>query len=54
MMVVYRGDPKTINVYDYSYVELFGLYRKNEDHEMQELVKLLRDRQSIPLKLSVK
>ena len=48
MTVVSRGGPIPDNVYDYNFNELFGLYRKAIDPEMQDLVKELRDRQIIP------
>ena len=48
MMVVVRGGVIPNNVYDYSFDELFGLYRKTIDPEMQEVAKLFRDRQIIP------
>ena len=43
-----RGGPNANDVYDYSFDESFGLYRKTIDPEMQELVKILRNRQIIP------
>ena len=45
MVVVDRRVPN--DVYDYSFAELFSLYRKAIDPEMQGLVQLLRDRQII-------
>ena len=48
MMVVGRGGPMPNDVYDCSFGELFGLYRKAIDPEMRELVKSLRDRETIP------
>ena len=48
MVVVDRGGPIRNNVCEYSFGELFGLYRKAIDPQMQELIKLVRDRQSIP------
>ena len=48
MMVVDRVGPIPNNVYDYSFQELSGLYRKAIDPEMQELVKALRDRHIVP------
>ena len=48
MMVVDRGGPIPNEVFDYSFNELFRLYRKATDPEMQELAKILRDRQIIP------
>ena len=48
MTVVERGGPIPDNVYDYIFGELFGLYRKTIDPEMQDFVKELRDRQIIP------
>ena len=47
MIVFDRRCPIPNDVYDYSFDELFGLYRKAIDPEMQELAKLLRDRQII-------
>ena len=52
MMVVNSGGPIANDVYDYSFDELFGFYRKAIDTEMQEFVKLLKDRQVIPYKVS--
>ena len=48
MVVVDRGGPTRYEVYEYSFAELYNLYRKAIDPEMQELVKLLNDRQIIP------
>ena len=45
--IVDRGCPRPDNVYDYIFGELFGLYRKGTDPEMQDFVKELRDRQII-------
>ena len=39
MVVVVRGGPKPNNVYDYTFGEVFGLYRKAIDPEMQVFVK---------------
>ena len=50
MIVFNKRGPKPSNVYDYSSDELFGLYRKAIDPEMQELTKLLNARQNIPKK----
>ena len=36
------------DVYDYTFDELYMLYRKAIDPEMQDLVKALRDRLIIP------
>ena len=36
------------DVYDYIFTELYMLYRKAIDPEMQDLVKGLRDRQLVP------
>ena len=47
MMVVDGGGPIPNNVCEYNLGELFCLYRKAIDLGMQELVKLLRDRQII-------
>ena len=41
MMVVDRGVPIPNNVHDYSFGELFGLYREAIDPEMRELEKHL-------------
>ena len=46
--IVHRGGPILDNVYDYNSGELFNLYRKAIDPEMQDLVKELRGRQIIP------
>ena len=48
MTIVDRGCPIPDNVYDYSFGELFSLYRKAIDPEMQDLAKELRERQIIP------
>ena len=48
MTIVDRGGPIPDNVYDYNFGELFGLYRKAIDPEMQDFVQELRDRQIIP------
>ena len=48
MLVIDRGGPIPNDVYDYSFDELFDLYRNAIVPEMQELVELLRDRQMIP------
>ena len=42
MMFVDRGGPIPSAVYDFSFEDLFGLYRKSIDPEWQELVTLLR------------
>ena len=47
MLVVDRRGPIPNNVYEYSFDELFGLYRNAIDPGMQVLVKGLRDRQII-------
>ena len=54
MMVVSRGGPIPNDVHDYSFDEMFGLYRKAIDPEIQQLVKSLRDRQNTPWKISRK
>ena len=46
--IVHRGGLIPDNVYDYNSGELFNLYRKAIDPEMQDFVKELRDRQIIP------
>ena len=46
--IVDRRGPIPDNVYDYNLGELFSLYRKVIDPEMQDFVKELRDRQIIP------
>ena len=48
MMVVDRGGPIPDNAYEYNLCDLFSLYRKAIDPEMQDLVKELIDRQIIP------
>ena len=48
MTIVDRRGPIPDNVYGYNFGELFCLYRKVIDPEMQEFVKELRDRQIIP------
>ena len=50
MLVVERGGPIPNNNYEYSFNELFGLYRKAIDPEMHDLIKTLRNREIIPLK----
>ena len=45
MTVVDRGGPMPNGVFDWSFGEFFGLYHIRIDPEMQELVKLLRNRQ---------
>ena len=50
MVVVDKGGPIPNDISDYIFGELFGLYRKAIDPEMQQLVTKLRDRQIIPLK----
>ena len=48
MVIVDRGGPILNDVYDYNLAELFNLYRKTKDPELQRLVKILRDRQIFP------
>ena len=48
MMVVDRRSPIHNNIYDYTFDELYGLYRKVMDPEMQALAKELRNRGVIP------
>ena len=48
MTIVDRGGPIPDDIYDYNFNELFGLYRKAIDPEMQDFVKELRDRQINP------
>ena len=48
MLIVDRDGPIPNNVYDYSFDELFALYRKAVDPEKQELAIALRDRHIIP------
>ena len=50
MVVVDRLVVIPNDVYDYTFDELYMLYRKAIDPEMQDLVKALRDRQIIPSK----
>ena len=50
MVVVNRGGPIPNDVYDYTFDELYMLYRKAIDPEMQDLVAALRSRQIIPYK----
>ena len=47
MMVVSRGGPIPNIVYDYSFDELFGLYRKAIDPEMQDSETILKHGQII-------
>ena len=47
MTVVYRGGSIPDNAYQYNLGDLFSLYRKAIDPEMQDLVKELRDRHII-------
>ena len=47
MKVVDRGGPIPDNAYEYNLGDLFSLYRKAIDPEMQDLVKELRDRHII-------
>ena len=47
-MVVDRGGPLRNNVYDYSFAELFNLYRKAIKPEIQVSLRALRDGQIIP------
>ena len=42
MLVGHRGGPISNDVYDYSFGDLFGLYRKAIDPEMQEVTKFSR------------
>ena len=51
MTVVDREGPIPNNIYHFSLAELYNLYRKAIDHELE---KIIWDRQSIPLKLSRK
>ena len=53
MVVVDRRSPTPNNVYDHSFDEMFGLYRKAIDPEMQDLAKALGDRLIISKELSV-
>ena len=48
MLVVDRGGPIRNDVYDYTFDELYLLYLKAIDPEMQDLVKTLRYREIIP------
>ena len=48
MMVVDRGGPIPDNAYEYNLGDLFSLYRKAIDPEMQDFVEELRDRRIIP------
>ena len=48
IMVVEKVGPIHNDVYDYSVDELFGLYRKAIEPEMQDLAHFFRDRQIIP------
>ena len=48
MLIIDRGGSILNNVYDHSFDELFGLYRKAIDPEMKKLAKTLRDRSAIP------
>ena len=48
MTIVDRRGPIPENVYEYSASEMFSLYRKAIDPEMQNFVKELRDRQNNP------
>ena len=48
MVVVSRGDPIPNDVSDFSFAELFKLYRNATDPEMRELVNSPRDRQNLP------
>ena len=48
MVVIDRGGPIPKDVYDYNFAEMYNLYRKAIDLEMQQLVKSLSDRQIIP------
>ena len=47
MTVVNRGGPIPDNAYEYNLGDLFSLYRKAIDPEMQDLIKELRDRHII-------
>ena len=47
MTVVYRGGPIPYIAYEYNLGDLFSLYRKAIDHEMQDLAIELRDRHII-------
>ena len=46
-MVVDRGGPIPDNAHEYNLGDLFSLYRKAIDTEMQDLAKELRDRHII-------
>ena len=48
MTVVDRGGPIPDSAYEYNLGDLFRLYRKALDPDMQNLVKELRDRQINP------
>ena len=48
MVVVKTSGVLPYNVYDYTFDELYMLYHKTIDPEMQTLVKALSDRQTIP------
>ena len=54
MVVVDRLGVIPNDVYDYTPYDLYVLYRKAIDPEMQRLVKTLRDRHIIPYKTSRK
>ena len=47
MTVVDKGGPIPDNAYEYNLGDLFSLYRKAIDPEMQDLVKELRERHII-------
>ena len=49
-LVIDRWGPIPNNVYEYSFNELFGWYQETIDPEMQDLAKILRDRQIIQKK----
>ena len=48
MLVFDKGGPIPNDVYDFSFGELFALYRNAVDREMRDLVSILGDRQIIP------
>ena len=48
MTIIDRGCPIPHNVYDYTFGELFALYRKAVHTEMQVFVEELKDRQINP------
>ena len=48
MVVVDRGGPIPYDVYEYTFNELYMLYRKIIDPDMPKLVEKLRERQIIP------